>query len=120
MAGWPVRRLGITTLYVTHDQIEALSMSNVIAVMSAGRLVAQGNWDELASVESGPFVAHLGPKHRVDRVLREWSAPGWPDAATLASRPTGDDRCSRLYPWPVTAACLRPHAFTPSRNTAIA
>src|SRR3989454_12168264 len=31
------RRLGITVLFVTHDQIEALSLSNRIAVMSRGR-----------------------------------------------------------------------------------
>ena len=36
------RRLGITTLYVTHDQIEALSMSNRIAVMSSGKIVQEG------------------------------------------------------------------------------
>jgi len=32
-------RLGITTLYVTHDQVEALAISDFIAVMSAGRLL---------------------------------------------------------------------------------
>jgi iron(III) transport system ATP-binding protein len=36
------RRIGITTLYVTHDQMEALSMSNRIAVMSHGKIVQEG------------------------------------------------------------------------------
>jgi iron(III) transport system ATP-binding protein len=36
------RRLGVTTLFVTHDQIEALSMSDRIAVMDAGRIVQEG------------------------------------------------------------------------------
>ena len=36
------RQLGITTLYVTHDQVEALSMSDTIAVMSEGRIVQMG------------------------------------------------------------------------------
>jgi len=35
------RRLGITTLYVTHDQIEALSMSDRIGVMSRGTIVQE-------------------------------------------------------------------------------
>ena len=35
------RRLGITTLYVTHDQIEALSMSDRIGVMSRGAIVQE-------------------------------------------------------------------------------
>ncbi|MBI2531399.1 MAG: ABC transporter ATP-binding protein [Deltaproteobacteria bacterium] len=39
------RRLRITTLYVTHDQIEALSMSNVIAVMSAGVIIQDDTGD---------------------------------------------------------------------------
>src|SRR5437588_12033920 len=36
------RRLRITTLYVTHDQIEALSMSNTIDVISDGVIVQEG------------------------------------------------------------------------------
>ncbi len=32
-----VKRLGITTVYVTHDQLEALTMSDMVAVMDAGR-----------------------------------------------------------------------------------
>ena len=36
------RRLGTTTLYVTHDQVEALSMGDRIAIMNGGRLVQVG------------------------------------------------------------------------------
>ncbi len=36
------RQLGITTIYVTHDQVEALAMSNVVAVMHEGRIVQLG------------------------------------------------------------------------------
>ena len=35
-------RLGITCLYVTHDQVEALSMSDVVAVMVGGQIVQLG------------------------------------------------------------------------------
>ena len=34
-----LRKLGTTTIYVTHDQVEALSMGDRIAVMNAGRIV---------------------------------------------------------------------------------
>jgi len=37
------RRLGVTTLYVTHDQTEALGLSDRIAVMHAGRIIEQGD-----------------------------------------------------------------------------
>jgi iron(III) transport system ATP-binding protein len=37
-----IKRLNITTLFVTHDQIEALSMSDRVAVMLNGRIVQEG------------------------------------------------------------------------------
>jgi iron(III) transport system ATP-binding protein len=51
------RRLGITTLYVTHDQIEALSMSNRIAVMSNGKIVQEGTPREIYQRPATQFVA---------------------------------------------------------------
>ena len=36
------RKLGVTSLYVTHDQVEALSMSNKIAIMEHGHIVEVG------------------------------------------------------------------------------
>jgi multiple sugar transport system ATP-binding protein len=36
------RKFGITTVYVTHDQIEAMTMANQIAIMSHGRLQQAG------------------------------------------------------------------------------
>jgi iron(III) transport system ATP-binding protein len=53
------RRLRITTLYVTHDQIEALSMSNVIAVMSAGAIVQEGGPREIYMHPKTQFVAQF-------------------------------------------------------------
>src|ERR1041384_3239748 len=48
------RRLRITTLYVTHDQIEALSMSNVIAVTNSGVIIQEG----------GPRDIYLHPEEQ--------------------------------------------------------
>ena len=53
------RRLRITTLYVTHDQIEALSMSNVIAVMSAGVIVQEGAPRDIYLQPKSQFVANF-------------------------------------------------------------
>ena len=52
-----VLRLHITTLYVTHDQIEALSMSDRIAVMSNGRIVQEGTPREIYLTPKDRFVA---------------------------------------------------------------
>jgi iron(III) transport system ATP-binding protein len=51
------RRLGITTLYVTHDQIEALSMSDRIGVMSDGKIVQESAPRDLYQRPSTKFVA---------------------------------------------------------------
>ena len=53
------RRLRITTLYVTHDQIEALSMSNVIAVMNAGVIVQEGAPRDIYLQPNTKFVANF-------------------------------------------------------------
>ena len=50
-------RTGVTTLFVTHDQSEAFSMSDVIAVMDSGALVQQGTPREIYSRPSTAFVA---------------------------------------------------------------
>ncbi len=51
------RRLSITTVYVTHDQLEALAMSDRVAVMNAGRIVQEGTPDELYRRPASRFVA---------------------------------------------------------------
>jgi iron(III) transport system ATP-binding protein len=53
------RRLRITTLYVTHDQIEALSMSNVIAVMNAGVIIQEGGPRDIYLQPKSKFVANF-------------------------------------------------------------
>jgi multiple sugar transport system ATP-binding protein len=51
--------LGITTLYVTHDQLEALAMSDRIAVMNFGILQQFGTPDELYNHPQNLFVANF-------------------------------------------------------------
>ena len=51
------RRLGVTTLFVTHDQIEALSMSDRIAVMDSGKIVQEGTPEEIYHQPVNEFVA---------------------------------------------------------------
>ena len=50
------RELGISVLLVTHDQIEALSLSDRLAVMNMGNVEQLGRPDEVYSVPASPFV----------------------------------------------------------------
>jgi iron(III) transport system ATP-binding protein len=51
------QRLGITSVYVTHDQEEALAISDVIVVMNKGRIEQVGSPLELYTQPSNRFVA---------------------------------------------------------------
>ena len=52
-----VRRMGITAVYVTHDQAEAMVISDRIAVMNAGNVVQVGMPDQIYEQPSNQFVA---------------------------------------------------------------
>ncbi len=51
------RQLGITTIYVTHDQEEALSLSDRIVVMNAGRIEQIGTPFQIYNFPQTSFVA---------------------------------------------------------------
>ena len=53
------KRLGTTTIYVTHDQIEAMTMGDRIAVMSHGVLQQLGTPEELYEHPANTFVARF-------------------------------------------------------------
>jgi iron(III) transport system ATP-binding protein len=52
-----VRRMGITSVYVTHDQAEAMVISDRIAVMDAGNVVQLGTAQEIYKKPANRFVA---------------------------------------------------------------
>jgi len=52
-----VRELGITTVFVTHDQSEALVLSDVVAVMNAGVIEQMGSPQEIYRAPTTRFVA---------------------------------------------------------------
>ena len=53
------RRLSITTIYVTHDQEEAMAVSDRICVMNQGRLVQDGTAEDLYHRPADSFVAQF-------------------------------------------------------------
>ena len=53
------QKLGITFVYVTHDQDEALTMSDTIAVMNAGRILQIGRPEDIYNEPKNAFVAQF-------------------------------------------------------------
>jgi spermidine/putrescine transport system ATP-binding protein len=65
------REVGITFVHVTHDQEEAMSMADTIAVMSEGRIEQAGSAADLYERPRTEFVANfLGVSNLVDAQLR--------------------------------------------------
>jgi len=73
------RRVGITTVFVTHDQEEAMSVADRIAVMNAGVLEQMDTPDEIYARPSSLFVAtFIGTMNRLDATIdsRGWLRAG--------------------------------------------
>ena len=63
-------QLGITTLYVTHDQEEALSVSDRVAVLSHGQIEQIGSPAEIYNAPGTPFVAEfIGTMNRLEATV---------------------------------------------------
>jgi putative spermidine/putrescine transport system ATP-binding protein len=64
--------LGITTIYVTHDQEEALSISDRVAVMFGGKIEQVGSPAEMYGSPATPFVAEfIGTMNRLASTVAE-------------------------------------------------
>ena len=72
------KEVGITTVYVTHDQEEALTMSDRIAVFNLGRVEQVGRPDEIYDASATDFVSQfIGERSELVGPLRErLGAPG--------------------------------------------
>jgi spermidine/putrescine transport system ATP-binding protein len=84
------RRVGVTFLFVTHDQEEALSMSDYIAVMHRGRLEQVGTPQDIYLRPRTRFVAEfLGAMNWIDGIGVR------PEATRLARAAPENNVCSR-------------------------
>ncbi|MEX6505695.1 ABC transporter ATP-binding protein [Jiella sp. M17.18] len=99
------RKLGITTIFVTHDQEEALSISDRIVVMSEGRIEQCGRPFEIYNRPKSRFVAgFVGTLSFLDAVAGSGATVSVGDSALTLSEPA-DARPGS----PITLA-LRPEA----------
>ena len=68
-------KLGITFVMVTHDQTEALVMSDRIVVMSGGKIIQDGTPDDLYDRPATPYVANfIGSSNLLSGEVREIQA----------------------------------------------
>jgi iron(III) transport system ATP-binding protein len=105
-----VKSSGITTVYVTHDQKEALSMADRIAVMNAGQIVQIGTPEELYNRPATRFVADfLGEANFIDGRLTTSGAPATvevPQGTIVCA----DDR--QIREGADVTCCIRPEQIT--------
>jgi len=94
------RDLGVTTLYVTHDQAEALSMGDVICVMNRGEILQMGNPEKIYQEPASVFVAEFVGKMNF-----------------LRGRVEGKDAVSSQFG---TMQCLLPEGFGAGRDVVLA
>jgi spermidine/putrescine ABC transporter ATP-binding subunit len=114
------QRLGMTVLYVTHDQEEAMSMSDRIAILNRGRIDQVGPPSEVYERPANPFVGRfLGEANLIAGTL----APDLGDDARLVL-PSGQElrasRGSRGSEGARTMLFIRPERvqIMPGTNTA--
>ncbi|WP_217169361.1 ABC transporter ATP-binding protein [Streptomyces sp. AC512_CC834] len=108
------KKFGVTTIYVTHDQGEALAMSDTIVVMNRGRIEQIGSPGEIYDSPASRFVADfVGSANLIPGVVDASTRSG--DRVVDAKTSLGVIRCERFTspPAPPTAGqelsvCIRP------------
>ena len=89
------QQFGVTTIYVTHDQEEALLISDRVAVMSAGKVVQLGPPREIYLQPSTLFVASfIGDNNLLPAIVEETR----PDGSLLARLPGGQALIAHAAP----------------------
>ncbi|APR83451.1 Glycerol-3-phosphate ABC transporter, ATP-binding protein UgpC [Minicystis rosea] len=86
-----VRRLGVTSLYVTHDQVEAMTMGDRIAVLRAGELQQLGAPREIYQDPANTFVAGFLGSPPINWIDVERGAEGLVGAGAVWPAPPGLD-----------------------------
>src|SRR5262245_33972619 len=109
-----IRRLheafGITTLYVTHDQAEAMVISDRVAVLDAGRVVQVGTGEDLFERPRTRFVAQLiGKTNLIDGVA---AGPDVVEGGGIRLQVAA----STLAPGAPVTISIRPHRIELSRG----
>jgi iron(III) transport system ATP-binding protein len=92
------QRLRITSIFVTHDQLEALTLSDRIAVMRDGVIVQEGSAEGIYATPNSRFTAEfIGTTNLFDAEVKEIrEAPTADQSRVLVETPQGGLACSLL------------------------
>jgi sulfate transport system ATP-binding protein len=83
-------QLGITTLFVTHDQEEALDLADRVIILDQGQIVQEGTPEEVCRRPNSPFVTRfLGDAHRLVGPVTSGSARVAGGTVAVPSLPDG-------------------------------
>jgi iron(III) transport system ATP-binding protein len=103
------KELGITTIYVTHDQEEALTLSDRIAVLSQGKVQQLGSPHELYEKPYNPFVADfIGINNLIPGKVTAAMDSGLRLVVDTAGGPVACAGDGRLTPGSGCMVCIRP------------
>ena len=116
------REVGITTLFVTHDQEEALAIADRVGVMRAGRLEQLGPPIAIYAQPATPFVAEfVGLTNRLAGMVRDGSVDVRGIRLPLIASDTPDGPAVALVrPEAVSLAAAAPNSNGPLSGTVIA
>ena len=81
------QRLGMTVVYVTHDQVEAMSMADKIVLIRQGRIEQEGSPEELYARPATTFAAKFIGTPAMNLVALAAVLPGREEGRTLGVRP---------------------------------
>lgn len=103
------RRLGITMIYVTHDQTEAMSMADQVVLLRDGRIEQQAPPDLLYASPASVFSAQFIGTPPMNLLALERGAAGWQMIGTETVLGTAD------VPGPLLAG-IRPELLRPAEH----
>jgi multiple sugar transport system ATP-binding protein len=115
------RKVGVTTIYVTHDQIEAMTMGDRLVVLDHGKLQQVGHPQELYDAPSNVFVATFIGSPSMNLFASSWRITGkGVPSVRLGGRAlelpvTLDPHVAPKSGGPVVVG-LRPEAFVPAER----
>lgn len=102
------RELGVTTVFVTHDQAEALALADRIAVMKGGRLQQVGTPREVFGRPANTFVASFIGSHPMNLLATETAPGGVRVGDHVVPAPVDGLGAGKAVTWGVRPEYLRP------------